>query len=152
MHLRQARLNELEMTWVVVHPIASPTSTSSELEDRRMAETMGRDQYEELQETLDPHRKEERDATSAKIAAQLPKRGVHLVGKETSEELVALLEAVERFEEIVVARGGDLFVSEGPEGRPRESVNPDFVLPERAPNENVASYVVRIDEATRRLM
>jgi hypothetical protein len=116
-----------------------------------MAEPMGRDQYEELQETLDPHRQEERAATSAKIAAQLPKRGVRLFGNETSEELVAVLEAVERFEEMVVARGGDLFVSEGPEGRPRDPVNPDFVVPERAPNETVASYVARIDQAARRL-
>jgi hypothetical protein len=117
-----------------------------------MAEPMQRDQYEELQETLDPHRKEERDATKAKIAAQLPKRGVRLSGNESSAELVSLLEAVERFEEMVVAKGGDLMVDEGPTGRAREPDNPDFVLPERQPNDSVVAYVAKIDEATRRLM
>src|SRR2546422_5073700 len=41
-----------------------------------------RDPYEELEGTLDPHRKEERDAAVAEVAARLRSRGVTVTGTE----------------------------------------------------------------------
>lgn len=102
-----------------------------------------------LQESLDPHRREELDAVSAEIATRLEARGVALTGRESSEELVELLDAVERFERAVERHGGDLMVDEGPRGRAREPDDVHFVLPARLPNESVASYLERLDEATR---
>jgi hypothetical protein len=72
---------------------------------------------------------------------------VLLTGGESSEELVALLEAVECFERAVVSRGGDLFVDEGPGGVTREPDDVHFVLPRRKPEEPVASYLLRVTDA-----
>jgi hypothetical protein len=110
------------------------------------------DPYEALQEELDPHRHEELQRAMEETAARLRQRGVHLTGRETSEELVALLEAVERFEDAVEARGGDLFVDEGPGGITREPDDVHFVLPRRAPHESVAIYLTRLEEATRAVL
>ncbi len=82
---------------------------------------------------------------------RLRDRGVALTGQETSEELVSLLEAVERFELAVESRGGDLMVDEGPGGKTREPDDVHFVLPEREPRESPASYLGRLDEAARAL-
>src|SRR2546422_5257778 len=56
-----------------------------------------RDPYEELEGTLDPHRKEERDAAVAEVAARLRGRGVTVTGTEPPDDLANLLTAVERF-------------------------------------------------------
>jgi hypothetical protein len=106
------------------------------------------DQYEELQSELDPHRREELERAMQETAARLRDRGALLTGQEKSEELVALLEAVERFERAVQLKGGDLFVDEGPGGVTREPDDLHFVLPERQPSEPVANYLVRLAEAT----
>jgi hypothetical protein len=107
------------------------------------------DPYEALQEELDPHRREELQRAMEETSARLRARGVHLTGRESSEELVALLEAVERFERAVEQRGGDLFVDEGPGGVTREPDDVHFILPRRQPHESVASYLSRLDVATR---
>ena len=111
----------------------------------------GVDQFEARQSALDPHRQEERSAAMAEVSARLRDRGVRLTGKESSEELVRLLEAVERFERVVEQRGGDLMVDEGPHGTSREPDDVRFVLPKRGGEEQVEEYVVRIDEAAARL-
>src|SRR2546428_9483745 len=81
-----------------------------------------RDPYEELEGTLDPHRKEERDAAVAEVAARLRGRGVTVTGTEPPDDLANLLTAVERFEAAVEAHGGDLMVgdlkSRGPHDSP----------------------------------
>jgi hypothetical protein len=110
------------------------------------------DPYEAFQEELDPHRREELQRAMQETAARLRERGARLTGRETSEELVALLEAVERFEDAVEARGGDLFVDEGPGGVTREPDDVHFVLPYRAPHESVASYLARLAGATRAVL
>ena len=85
-----------------------------------MSKTTKTDSYEAHQQELDPHRREELKRAMRETAARLRARGVLLTGQESSEELVAQLEAVERFEKAVESRGGDLFVDEGPGGVTRE--------------------------------
>src|SRR3989475_8037299 len=67
-----------------------------------------RDPYEELEGTLDPHRKEERDAAVAEVAARLRGRGVTVTGTEPPDDLANLLTAVEPVEGAREAHGGDL--------------------------------------------
>jgi hypothetical protein len=107
---------------------------------------------EALQEDLDPHRREELERAMQETRTRLRSRGVQTTGRETSEELVAILEAVERFESAVEARGGDLFVDEGPGGITREPDDVHFVLPLRAPHESVAAYLPRLDAATKTVL
>src|SRR3989442_12788845 len=75
--------------------------------------------YEELEGTLDPHRKEERDAAVAEVAARLRGRGVTVTGTEPPDDLANLLTALERFEAAVEAHGGapmgDELTNRGPE-------------------------------------
>ena len=89
----------------------------------------------------------ERAEVAKHLASQLERRGVFLNRRETGEELVALTEAVERFELAVESRGGDLMVDEGPHGVTVEPDNPRFVLPRRARMESVISYLGRLSEA-----
>ena len=90
------------------------------------------DPYEAFQEELGPHRQEELERAMQETRARLRDRGVLVTGQESSEELVSLLEAVERFERAVEMRGGDFFVDEGPGGVTREPDDVHFVLPPRA--------------------
>jgi hypothetical protein len=106
------------------------------------------DRYEAFQEELDPHRREELERAMQETSTRLRDRGVLLTGQESSEELVGLLEAVERFERAVELRGGDLFVDEGPGGVTREPDDVHFVLPRRNSGEPVAIYLQRLEEAT----
>lgn len=78
---------------------------------------------------------------------RLRDRGVHVTGRETGEELATLLEAVERFEQVVESRGGDLMVDEGPHGETLEPDNIQFVLPKRHAGEAVAAYLDRVNDA-----
>jgi hypothetical protein len=107
-----------------------------------------RDDYEELESARDPHRKEERDAAIAEVAARLRNRGLTVTGGEAPEDLANLLEAVERFERAVEAHGGDLMVDDR---RSREPDDPHFVLPQRNRGEGVRAYITRVDQATRQL-
>ena len=61
-----------------------------------MSKTTKTDSYEAHQQELDPHRREELKRAMRETAARLRGRGVLLTGQESSEELVAQLEAVER--------------------------------------------------------
>jgi hypothetical protein len=88
----------------------------------------------------------------AHIAAQLRDRGVNVHGDESPEELVTLLEYVERFEIAVQSRGGDLMVDEPPRGADAEPDDVHFVIPRRRGDDSVADYLARIDEATARVM
>ena len=101
-----------------------------------------------LEQDRGEERSDERARVGMDIAARLSARGVVLTGDESSEELVNLLEALERFERAVQAKGGDLMVDEGP---PNAELQPDdasFVLPRRADDESVSRYLRRIDEGT----
>jgi hypothetical protein len=109
---------------------------------------MRQESFEELQEDLDPHRREERDSAAIEIAGRLRQKSVLLTGRETSAQLDDLLTAVDRFEAAVIARGGDLFVN-SPTSHPPE--NPDFVIPQRIPGEDPGAYAARINASAERL-
>lgn len=103
-----------------------------------------RDDYEELEGALDPHRTEEVGAAAAEAVARLRDRGVTVSASEGVDEVAALLDAVERFEAVVKAHGGDLMVDDLKSSRPDDQ---HFVLPRRLPGERLRAYVARIDEA-----
>jgi hypothetical protein len=110
--------------------------------------------FEAAQRALDPHRDEERRGVAAEVGARLRSRGVHLTGGESPDEMADLLDAVDQFEAVVEARGGDLFVdTPTPQhaDRVEQPDDPAFVLPTRGPHESVTSYVGRVIEAADRL-
>ncbi|MEP6574010.1 MAG: hypothetical protein ABJD11_15005 [Gemmatimonadota bacterium] len=106
---------------------------------------------DKAQDDQDPHRREELERAMRETGDRLRAVGVTLTGHESSEQLVALLEAVERFERAVESRGGDLMVDEGPKGRTREPDDVHNVLPSRQPQESVPGYLGRIDQALQEL-
>jgi len=123
-------------TWVTLPPPGDATQRV----DRDVTRAASRDAADLAEEG--------RDAARDEIADRLRRRGVNLTGRETGEELVDILEAVERFEVAVQDRGGDLMVDE-PVGS-ASPIEPDdraFVLPKRDAAESVASFVERIAEA-----
>jgi hypothetical protein len=85
---------------------------------------------------------------SEQIAGRLRALGISLTGTERPEDLVRVEEAVERFEETVEARGGDLMVDEGPRGAASQPDDPHFSLPLREGQEPIAKYLERIARAT----
>jgi len=99
---------------------------------------------DELDLTLNPHRLEERAAAALETAARLQSRGIEVTGREDPEDLVDLLTAVERFEEWVEARGGDLMVDDLKSPQPDD---PHFVVPRRARGEPLRQYIGRIEAA-----
>jgi hypothetical protein len=109
---------------------------------------MKEDSFEEQQEALDPHRREERDGAAIELGGRLRQKGVLLTGRETSAQLDDLMTAIDRFEASVITRGGDLFVNT-PFSNPPE--NPDFVIPLRVPGEDPEAYAARINAAAERL-
>lgn len=109
---------------------------------------MRQETFEEQQEALDPHRREERNAAAVELAGRIRQKGVLLTGRETSAQLDDLMTAIDRFEAAVIARGGDLFVNM-PTSNPPE--NPEFVIPGRVPGEEAEPYAARINAAGTRL-
>jgi hypothetical protein len=89
-----------------------------------------------------------RSNAAAEVIDRLRRRGVTLTGTEKNEDLATLLEAVERFEAVVEAHGGDLMVDDLKSSRPDDR---HFVLPRRRHTESTMAYVARIDEATANL-
>ena len=104
------------------------------------------DKHEEFE--LDPARAAERRSAAVEVVARLGGRGIVVSTTESSEDLVNLLSAVERFESAVIAHGGDLMVDDLNSPRPDDR---HFVVPRRAEGEPVREYIGRIDEATANL-
>src|SRR5690349_24507289 len=102
----------------------------------------------ELDAALNPHRAEDQARAREHNLDVLGQRGVLLLGSETNDELADLWSAVDRFDSVVEARGGDSLTNAPDTSEPD---NPAFVLPERRAREPVAEYVVRIVEAANRL-
>jgi hypothetical protein len=98
----------------------------------------------EINEVLNPHRGEEQSRAREHAADILARRGVLLTGDETDDQLADLWSAVERFESIVEARGGDTMTNAPDSAEPD---NPAFVLPERRARELAPDYTRRILEA-----
>jgi hypothetical protein len=88
------------------------------------------------------------ESVAAEVATRLRTRGIEVEDDERPEQLADLLIAVERFEALVEARGGDLMVDDLKSSEPDD---PDFVLPQRMPGEALPSYVRRIEEAIARV-
>ena len=86
----------------------------------------------------------ERARIVKELASKLHARGVELTGRETSDEVGDLLDAVEEWESAVEQAGGDLYVDEGGD----QPDNPDFVIPKRRADESVADYILRIERVT----
>jgi hypothetical protein len=91
---------------------------------------------------------EELERVSAEIAGHLAALGISLTGRERPEDLGLLQEAVERFEDAVESRGGDLMMDEGPRGQTTEPDDPHFKLPRRQLHESVDHYLERLARAT----
>ena len=98
----------------------------------------------EIDEALNPHRAEEQTRAREHAADILLQRGVRLTGDESDEELADLWSAVDRFESLVEARGGDTMTNAPNSAEPD---NPAFVLPERNARESARDYTQRIFEA-----
>lgn len=93
----------------------------------------------------------ERRNVANEIESRLRNRGVHLTGRESDDDLVRVLEAVERFEKVVERAGGDLMVDEPVDGdAPIEPDDRRFVLPKRSSNESVDTFITRLVIATER--
>jgi hypothetical protein len=98
-----------------------------------------------------PRARDDRQRVAGEIADRLRRRGIRLLGDENDEDLVQLLEAVERFEIVVERKGGDLMVDEPVRGsRPSQPDDKAFVIPARRASEPTASFIERIDEAAMR--
>ena len=104
----------------------------------------------DLDAALNPHRAEEQARARERNQDVLGQRGVRMFGTETDDELADLWTAVDRFESVVEARGGDTLTNAPDSAEPD---NPAFVLPERKDREGVPAYVQRIlaaaDQLTR---
>jgi hypothetical protein len=107
-----------------------------------------KDDYEELEGALDPHRADERRGAVQETIARLRTRGISVGSDENADHLVGLLEAVERFEAAVERHGGDLMVDDLKSSEPDDR---HYVVPQRRPGETVPDYALRIDEATAHL-
>jgi hypothetical protein len=91
--------------------------------------------------------RDERSAAET-IRGQLLERDVLLAGDETAEQLADLLTAVQRFERAVAVLGGDSMTNALDSN---DVDDPDFVLPRRRDDEDVAHYTARVSAAASRL-
>jgi hypothetical protein len=102
----------------------------------------------DINEVLNPHRGEEQSRAREHAAEVLAQRGVLLTGEESDDELADLWSAVDRFESVVEARGGDTLTNAPDSSEPD---NPAFVLPERKARESAGDYARRILQAAQDL-
>jgi hypothetical protein len=103
---------------------------------------------EQRDQDLNPHRDADRDHASAVAASQLRHRGVEVDESESSDELAALLTAVERFESAVSALGGDRMVNSLDTDQHEDEA---LVLPKRRADERLGAYIVRVEAAAEKL-
>ena len=92
-------------------------------------------------------RRDEVAEVAREIAARISARGVYMHGNESSDEIIAMEEAIERFEEVVESHGGDLMMDEPPRGQRGEPDDPRFQLPARSAAMSAAKYVERVAQA-----
>ena len=101
--------------------------------------------YEREQRDLNPNRTEEERHARQEAEYRLSERGVRVDRGDTDEEVADLLDAIERFEAAVEAKGGDLFVNRIGSSEPED---PAYVPPERREAEAASDYRLRIEMAT----
>jgi hypothetical protein len=85
------------------------------------------------------------------IAGRLSALGIDVGKDEDADLLRELSEAVERFEDAVESRGGDLMVDEAPRGAIAQPDDADFVLPRHTADESISAYIERLNRATDRV-
>jgi len=96
-------------------------------------------------------RERDRERVAEEIAGRLATRGVEVRGDDSRDDVTAIADAVELFEEQVFALGGDLMVDEPPPGREGLPDDARFRLPVRRADETARQYVRRLNEASREL-
>ena len=89
----------------------------------------------------------ERDRVARDIAGRLFTRGVDVRDEDSNDDVTAMEEAIERFEGLVQASGGDLMVDEPPRGQEGEPDDARFRLPLRRADESASRYVQRLSRA-----
>ncbi|MFN2603732.1 MAG: hypothetical protein ABR582_13385 [Gemmatimonadaceae bacterium] len=100
-----------------------------------------RERSDDLNDMLDPHREEEREAAAMELSGRLAQKGIEVGSDEDPGHLADLLSAVEGFERAVEAAGGDLFVNSLSSSEPQDA---RFVLPKRRADEPISRYTERI--------
>jgi hypothetical protein len=106
------------------------------------------DRSEQLNEMLDPHRREEIASAATEISGRLLQKGIDVSADEDPALLGDLLSAVDRFEGAVINRGGDLMVNSPNSTDPQ---NPEYVIPTRNADEDLQAYIARINQAASRV-
>lgn len=81
------------------------------------------------------------------VRSRLFALGVPALPTDSTEELIQIVESIERFENVVRARGGDLMVDEPPHGSRPQPDAPGLSLPQRAEGEPASLYIERVDRA-----
>lgn len=102
----------------------------------------------QLDDMLDPHRKDEIAGAAVEVSGRLLQKGVDVSSDEDPALLADLLSAVERFENAVINRGGDPMVNMPESTDPQD---PAFVLPARKADESIDAYIRHINEAAQML-
>jgi hypothetical protein len=101
---------------------------------------------EDRDQDLNPHRDADRERASAVAASQLRHRGIDVdEQRESSDDMAALLSAVERFEAAVSALGGDRMVNSLDTDQHDDEA---LVLPRRRADESLTAYAARVNRAT----
>jgi hypothetical protein len=103
--------------------------------------------FEREQQDLNPNRVEEERHARQEAEYRLSERGISVESSDSDEEVADLLDAIERFEAAVEAKGGDLFVNRIGSSEPEE---PAFVPPVRQ-RESATDYRRRIEAAAETL-
>jgi hypothetical protein len=85
---------------------------------------------------------------SQEIGSRLRARGIAVHDSDSPDDLVRLLEEVEKFEQIVQDAGGDLMVDEPPRHGAPQPDDSRFLLPTRTADESLANYLKRLATAT----
>jgi hypothetical protein len=93
-------------------------------------------------------RADERATVRTELEGRLRDRGVMLTGEESDDEIAQLADVVERFEDAVIAAGGDRMIDSADSSEPD---NPELVLPARTDDERVDAYIRRVSAAASRI-
>ena len=93
-------------------------------------------------------RDEQRRHVRDELEAWLRHRYVPLSGAETDDEVLSMVNAIERFEGAVMAAGGDLMVDSIESSEPE---HPEFIVPRRRDDETPDAYVARVHFAADRV-
>ena len=101
--------------------------------------------YEREQRDLNPNRVEEERHARQEAEYRLSERGIRIEAADSDESVADLLDAIERFEAAVEAKGGDLFINRIGSSEPED---PAYVPPERREGESIQDYRLRIESAT----